>query len=69
METGAMSYVSGTSSVPLLGDTIGQHLDRVVARAGPTARRWSPASRASAGPGVNSRRGSTPSPPACSRSA
>jgi fatty-acyl-CoA synthase len=28
----AMSYVSGTSDVPLLGETIGQVLDRIVAR-------------------------------------
>ena len=26
------SYVSGTSAVPLIGDTIGQHFDRTVAR-------------------------------------
>ena len=32
MKSGAMSYVSGTSSVPLIGETIGQHFDRVVAR-------------------------------------
>ncbi len=30
----AMSYVSGGSDLPLLGDTIGQHLDRVVGRFG-----------------------------------
>jgi fatty-acyl-CoA synthase len=29
---GAMSYVSGTAAKPLLGETIGQHFDRVVAR-------------------------------------
>jgi fatty-acyl-CoA synthase len=42
------SYSSGACDVPLLGDTIGQHLDRVVARHGgrdalvdrPTGRRW-----------------------------
>ena len=34
MQTGAMSYVNGGSTVPLLGDTIGQHFDRVVARHG-----------------------------------
>jgi fatty-acyl-CoA synthase len=28
----AMSYASGIAAVPLLGDTIGQHLDRAVAR-------------------------------------
>ncbi len=28
----AMSYVSGTSAVPLIGETIGQHFDRTVAR-------------------------------------
>ncbi len=27
-----MSYVSGASAVPLLGETIGQQLDRTVAR-------------------------------------
>jgi hypothetical protein len=27
-----MSYVSGTGSVKLIGDTIGQHFDRTVAR-------------------------------------
>jgi fatty-acyl-CoA synthase len=32
MEPGAMSYVSGTSAVPLIGETIGNNLDRVVAR-------------------------------------
>jgi fatty-acyl-CoA synthase len=32
MEPGATSYVSGTSSVPLIGETIGKHFDRVVAR-------------------------------------
>jgi len=43
------SYASGTSTVPLLGDTIGQDLDRTVARVGDhealvecaTGRRWS----------------------------
>lgn len=30
----AMSYVSGVSDMPLLGDTIGQHFDRTVARWG-----------------------------------
>ncbi|MCW3474992.1 AMP-binding protein [Limobrevibacterium gyesilva] len=30
----AMSYVSGMSDMPLLGDTIGQHFDRTVARFG-----------------------------------
>jgi fatty-acyl-CoA synthase len=34
MEAGAISYVSGVSTVRLLGDTIGQHFDRVVARDG-----------------------------------
>jgi fatty-acyl-CoA synthase len=42
------SYTSGTSSVPLLGDTIGDNLDRTVAAFGdrdalvdvPTGRRW-----------------------------
>ena len=28
----AMSYVSGASASPLLGETIGQHFDRTVAR-------------------------------------
>ena len=32
METGAISYVSGTSAVPLIGETIGKHFDGVVAR-------------------------------------
>ena len=31
---GGISYVNGVSVVPLLGDTIGQHLDKVVARHG-----------------------------------
>jgi fatty-acyl-CoA synthase len=43
------SYASGTSTTPLLGDTIGANLDRTVARFGerealvdcPTGRRWS----------------------------
>jgi fatty-acyl-CoA synthase len=34
MDTGAISYGSGVSTVRLLGDTIGQHFDRVVARHG-----------------------------------
>src|ERR1700691_4217428 len=42
------SYTSAVSEVPLLGDTIGQNLDRTVARVGdrvalvdvPTSRRW-----------------------------
>ncbi len=32
MSQQGMSYVSGTSSVPLIGDTIGQHFNRTVAR-------------------------------------
>ncbi|MGH6718326.1 MAG: AMP-binding protein, partial [Alphaproteobacteria bacterium] len=32
MATSAQSYVHGASSAPLIGDTIGEHLDRVVAR-------------------------------------
>ncbi len=32
MEHGATSYVSGTSKVPLIGETIGQHFNRAVAR-------------------------------------
>ncbi|MBU6498516.1 MAG: AMP-binding protein [Rhodospirillales bacterium] len=34
MPTAAMSYVSGVSDTALLGETIGQHLDRAVARWG-----------------------------------
>jgi fatty-acyl-CoA synthase len=34
MADGGMSYVSGTSTVPLLGDTIGRHFDRTVAKWG-----------------------------------
>ena len=33
-----MSYVSGTSDVPLIGDTIGQHFDHTAGRF-PTAPR------------------------------
>ena len=32
MTSNTMSYVSGASAVPLLGDTIGQHFDRTVAK-------------------------------------
>ncbi len=32
MNSTSLSYVSGTSSVPLIGETIGQHFDRTVAR-------------------------------------
>ena len=34
MENGVMSYVSGTGTVPLIGETIGQHFDRAVNRWG-----------------------------------
>jgi fatty-acyl-CoA synthase len=48
METALPSYASGTSDVPLLGDTIGANLERTVARHGDrealvecaTGRRW-----------------------------
>ena len=32
MRTGGISYVSGASTAPLIGETIGNHLDRVAAR-------------------------------------
>ena len=34
------SYVSGTSTVPLIGETIGRHFDRTVARWGDRCGRW-----------------------------
>jgi fatty-acyl-CoA synthase len=34
MEVQAMSYVSGRGTIPLLGDTIGQHFDKTVSRHG-----------------------------------
>ena len=39
MSNSLPSYSSGTSDVPLLGDTIGGNFDRTVAAAPATARR------------------------------
>ena len=43
------SYVHGASDMPLIGETIGAHFDRMAALS-PTGRRWSCAIRRSAGP-------------------
>ena len=47
------SYVHGAATTPLIGETIGMHLDRVAALS-PDADAWSFAIRVSAGPIANS---------------
>ena len=55
----ALSYAHGASAQPLLGETIGENLERTAARASPTARRSSSATRACAAPTASSTTRST----------
>ena len=64
-----MSYVSGTSDVPLIGNTIGQQLEETAAAFPGPRWRWWCASSACGSPGASSTPRSTSSRPGCWRSA